>query len=96
MNETQLAVWTKGVLADHSVNFVDEEDNVTHYEVGGDHAKLASDIFNAYDCTLTVEKDGVVFGGMSFTDEYCNRERAVLIELSGFSMTCEHLIKDLV
>lgn len=94
MNETQLAVWTKNLLVDHSASFIDEEGDAIHYEVGGDHAELASDIFSVDVCTVTVEKDGVALGGIGFANEYCDKEKGAVTEPYNYDMKVEHLLKD--
>ena len=96
MNETQLAVWTKNLLVDHKASFIDEEGDAIHYEVGGDHAELASDIFSVDICTVTVEKDGVALGGIGFANEYCDEEKGAITDVYNFSSTCVHLIQDFV
>ena len=96
MNQTQLAVWTKNLLADHSVNFIDEEGDVISYAKGGDYAELAADVFSVDDCTLTITKDGKPLGGIGFANEYCQKEKGAVTEPYNYDMSVEHLVKDFV
>lgn len=89
--QAAFATYVKGLLVAHSIDFVDEEETVTTFAVGGNAEELAEMAFDVETSHLTISDESGVLGGMSFVNEYCQRRKAPITELYNYSVAIEHL-----
>lgn len=94
MNQTQFTVWAKTALMTNSIEFVDEEGEVTKFEVGGDEADLAENVFGVDTCQLWVTKDGEPSGAIGIINEFDTKQNCTVADAYTYTEAAEHLMKD--
>lgn len=90
--QTTFAKYAKGLLANHDVEFTDEEETSTMFKKGGDHTKLASMAFEGEVGHLSLTSDEGLLGGISLVNEYDPTRKCQTTEIYNYSMACEHLV----